>query len=321
LRSQVHSMLAQQVEVKVGECIPFNGIPLTCIAFQPEHHAMMPPTSLVGMFVAADPVIPSINTPAGPVEIRRIVGADQYELDRALTWDPPAFLELMRGVDPLLLSTLQRPSYLTLAPFREPVEQRARAEGSTVEGLTLDLSWHQLRGVVRIELPQGPGMVRALNALRGRIGFRRKLVGFSQRGAPVTFTPGSPDMTVTPQVLEISGDLTTPPISMIVAALEAGAAYVDLAIQAPPPARARQRFFTRLAACVKDHELTTRLNIELQKLLDEARAMAALADQVPEVDRADDRSALAAVVRTLRFARITDQSVVEQMIKILSREV
>ena len=320
LRAQCHSMLAQRVDVKAGECIPFNGIPMTCMAFQPEHHAMMPPTSLVGMFVATDPVIPSVDTPAGPVEVRRLVGIDQYEIDRALTWDPPAFLELMRGVDPLLLSTLQRPSYLTQAPFREAVEKRAASEGSTVEGVQLGMSWQPFPGILRIQLPQGSGMVRALNAIRGRLGFGRKLVAFSQVGAPITFAPGTPDMNITPQVVELTGDLTTPPIATILAALEAGAAYVDLAILAPSPARARQRFFARVATCVKDSELTSNLNKQLEKLLDEARAMAAVEHEVPEADRGADRAAVAALVRTLRFARSTDQTAIEAMIKILSRE-
>jgi hypothetical protein len=321
LRSQCHSMLAQRVDVKVGECIPFNGIPLTCIAFQPEHHAMMPPTTLVGMFVATDPVIPRVATPAGPLEIRRIVGADPYELDRALTWDPPAFLAQMQKADPLLLTSLQRPSYLTQAPFREAVEARAKSEGSTVESLLLDLRWEQFPGVLRIHLPQGPGMVRALNALRGRIGFKRKLVGFAQGGAPITFEPGTPGMTITPQLAELAGDLASPPIATIVAALEAGAPYVDLAIQAPTPARARSMFFAKVAATVKTHELDqAKLNKELGKLTDEARTVAALTSQLADTERDQDRAAQAAVIRTLRFARSTDQSVILPLIEILSRD-
>ncbi|MEO8552498.1 MAG: suppressor of fused domain protein, partial [Kofleriaceae bacterium] len=290
LRAQCHSMLAQRVDVKVGECIPFNGIPLTCIAFQPEHHAMMPPTTLVGMFVAADPVIPRVATPAGTLEIRRLVGADPYELDRALTWDPPAFLAQLQKVDPLLLSSLQRPSYLTQAAFREAVEARAKSEGSTVESLVLDMRWEQLPAALRIHLPQGPGMVRALDALRGRIGFKRKLVGFAQGGAPITFEPGTPGMTITPQVAELAGDLTSPPIATIVAALEAGAAYVDLEIQAPTPARARSLFFAKVAGIVKTHELDqAKVNKELGKLMDEARTVAALGRELADIERDADR--------------------------------
>ena len=319
LRSQAQSMLDQRVDVRPGECIPFNGIPMTYMPFQPEHHAMMPPTTLVGMFVAVDPVIPVVNTPAGPVEIRRLVGIDQYEIDRAMTWDPPAFLELMRGVDPLLLSSLQRPSYLQQAAFREAVEQRAGREGSTVESLLLDFVWQTFPGTLRIQLPQGPAMVRALHALRGRIGLGRKLVGLSRGGAPISFVPGVPGMTITRELAELAGELTTPPISIIVAALEQGAPYVDLPILAPPPGRARQAFFAKVGAMIHEAELKQTLSKEIGKLLDEARAIAALADQVPEAERDADRAACSAVIRTLRFARSTDQSTIQPMIEILSR--
>ncbi|CAN5192934.1 hypothetical protein BH11MYX1_BH11MYX1_51000 [soil metagenome] len=321
LRAQAYSMLEQRADVRPGECIPFNGVPMTYMPFQPEHHAMMPPTTLVGMFVAADPVLPMVNTPAGPVEIRRLVGIDQYEIDRAITWDPPAFLELMRGLDPLLLSSLQRPSYLQQAAFREAVELRASREGSSVESLLLDFVWQTFPGTLRIQLPQGPAMVRALNALRVRIGLGNELFGLSRGGAPIAFVPGAPGMTITRDLAELAGDLSTPPIAIIVAALEQGAAYVDLPMLAPPPGRARQAFFAKVSAMIHEAELKQTLSKEVGKLLDEARAIAVLADQVPETERDADRAACSAVIRTLRFARSTDQSTIQPMIEILSQSV
>ena len=319
LRAQAHSMLEQRVDVRPGECVPFNGIPMTYMPFQPEHHAMMPPTTLVGMFVATDPVLPMVNTPAGPVEIRRLVGIDQYEIDRAMTWDPPAFLELMRGVDPLLLSPLQRPSYLQQAAFREAVEQRASTEGSSVESLMLDLVWQTFPGVLRIQLPQGPGMVRALNALRGRVGLGKKLLALSRGGAPIAFAPGVPGMTITRDLAEITGDLQSPPLATIVAALEQGAPYIDLQILAPPPARARLSFFAKVEGLIFQAELKQTLSKDIGKLLDEARVIAALVDQVPDAEREADRAACNALIRKLRFARSTDQSTLQPMIEILSR--
>ncbi len=318
LRAQAHQMLDQRVDVRPGECISFNGVPMTFMPFTPEHHAMMPRTNLVGMFIAADPVIPSITTPWGPIEVRRIVGIDQYEIDRALTWNPAAFLDVLRGADPLLLSALQRPSYLQQAAFREQVEQRASSEGSTVEALQLDLVWTTFPGTLRIQLPQGPGMVRALNAIRGRVGHGKSLVGQSSGGAPISFVPGAPGMTITRELAELAGDLGSPPISVVIEALEQGAAYVDLPIIAPPPGRARAAFFAKLTTAIRDSELKGTLSKEVGKHLDEARAVAALASQVPEAERGADRAAVNAIVRTLRFARSTDQSTIQPMIEILS---
>jgi hypothetical protein len=321
LRAQAHYILTQRVDLNAGDCVRFGGGPITRLAFAPEHHAMLPDTTLVGMLVAVDPVVPVVRTPVGDIAVRRLVGIDGHELDRAQTWDPAAFLELVRAADPLLLSPLQRPSYLAQPAFRDAIEPRAQRDGSTVEALPLDMAWQQYpqQRTVRITLPQGPVAQRALNALRGRVGFGRKLVAFGTT-APITFVPGPAGMDITAQGLELAGELTTPPISMIVDALQAGAPYLDLAIQPPPPARARAQFFARIATVTRTYESNLpKLASELRKLLDEAPAIVALGAQVQESERDADRAALAGAIRTLRFARSPDQSVIEPLIQTLSR--
>ena len=317
LRAQAHYILAQKAELKPGDCTPFLGVPITRVAFAPEHAAMLPDSSLVGILVAQDPVIPTVTTPAGDIEVRRLVGVDQYEIDRAVTWDPAAFLELVRGIDPLLLSPLQRPSYMTT--LRDQIEPRAQTEGSVVEGVLLDLGWQQFPNVVRIVLPQGPAARRALDAMRGRIGFGRKLIAFSTVSSPITFTPGPAGMDITPQGLEIFGDLATPPVSMIAEALAAGAPSVDVTPEAPPPSRVRERFFLRVASVVRDNELDPqKMTRELNKMLGEASAIAAMEAQVSPAARDADRAAANAAVRVLRFGRNTDQSAIEAMIALLT---
>jgi hypothetical protein len=317
LRGQAHYIITQKAELKLGECVPFRGVPITRMAFAPEVAAMMPDTSLVGILVAQDPVIPVVHTPKGNITVRRLVGVDQDEIDRAVTWDPAAFLELVRGEDPLLLSPLQRASYMT--KLQATIEPRALREGSVVEGVLLVLGWQQLPTAVRISLPQGPAAREALNAIRGRVGFGRKLVAFSSVGPPITFVPGPAGMDVTPSGLELTGDLTSPPISMIVEGLTSGAPSVDLALQAPPAARVRARFFERVAGVVRTHDLDQlKMTKELTKLFDEARVVAAMEPQVSAVDRDGDRAAANAAIRVLRFARVTDQSAIESMIALLS---
>jgi len=317
LRGQAHYIITQKAELKLGDCVPFRGVPITRMAFAPEHAVMMPDTTLVGILVAQDPVIPVVTTPTGDIEVRRLVGVDQQEIDRAVTWDPAAFLELVRGVDPQLLSPLQRPSYMTT--LHDTIEPRAQRDGSVVEGVLLDLGWQQLSNAVRIALPQGPAARRASNAIRGRIGFGRKLIAFSTVAPPITFVPGPAGMDITPQGLVLVGELASPPISMIVDALTSGAPSVDLALQPPPPARVRARFFDRVAGVVRDNDLNQqKMTKALNKLLDEARAIAAMEAQVPAAERDADRAAANATVRVLRFARNTDQSAIEPLIALLS---
>jgi hypothetical protein len=201
------------------------------------------------------------------------------------------------------------------------IEPRAEREGSTVEGVLLDLRWQQIQRTIRIELPRGPAAQRVLAALRGRIGHGRKLIGYSTLAPPITFSPGLAGMEVSANGLDLAGDLTSPPISMVVDALVAGAPVVELGLQPPPPARARVLFFERVKTVLRDNELDAlKLTKELTKLLDEARAVAATEDQVPPNERDADRAALSAVTRALRFARVTDQSAVDAMIRALARE-
>jgi len=317
LRAQASRILTQKLELKVGECLSFAGAPITKVAFPPEQAAAMPNTNLVGMLIAKDPAISSVRTQNGDIEVRRLVGIDQFEIDRAVTWDPAAFLELVRGIDPQLVTALQRASYMpTLASAIEP---RAQRDGSVVEGVLLDLAWQQGPQSVRVMLPQGPAAQRVQNALRGRIGFGRKLIAFSTIASPITFTPGPSGMDVTPNGLELVGDMQTPPISMVAEALAAGASYVDLALQPVPPARIRSRFFDKIAATIRNNELDqVRMTKELGKLIDEARNIAAMESQVAPIERDADRAAASAIVRTLRFARATDQSTIEPLIQLLS---
>src|SRR3569832_1461066 len=269
----------------------------------------------MGLFSKSPPQPPPVT---GADAIRPVNEQAAGAIERAATWDPPALLEPVRAIDPLLLTSPRRSSYMpqlaaTIAP-------RAEREGSTVEGVLRDLRWQQAQRTIRIELPQGPAAQRGLAAIRGRVGHGRTLLGYSTQAPPITFSPGSPGMEVGPNGLDLAGDLTSPPISMVVDALVAGAPYVDLALQPPPPARARVLFFERVKAVVRDNELEPlKMTKELNKLLDEARAVAAMQDQVAANERDADRDALTSVTRTLRFARVPDQSAVEAMIQALSR--
>ena len=316
LRAQAFYVVDKKAELKLGECVPFRGIPITKMAFAPEFHAQMPDSSLVGMLVARDPVIPTIHTPTGEIEVRRLVGIDQMEIDRAVTWDPAALLEMIRGLDPLLLTPLKRPPYIPqLTPRIQPLVDR---DGSSVEGVLLEMQWRQAQQNISIDLPQGPAAWRALEALKGRVGHNRKLIAFSTVSSPISFVPGAPGMEVTANGLELSGDMTSPPISLVIAALTNGAPSIDLVLQAPPPSRRRLQFFQKITDTIKQYELdAVKLTKEINKLVPEAQQIGMI--EVADVERDADRAALSSVQRTLRFARLTDQSGIEAILAALSR--
>jgi Suppressor of fused protein (SUFU) len=111
LRHLCRYILTQGADIQIDDCVPFRGVPMTRIPFQPQHQAMMPNSTLVGVLATPDPVLGTIITPAGPVEVRRLVGIDASELARANALRPNDFREAFTKLDPLLLSILERPSY------------------------------------------------------------------------------------------------------------------------------------------------------------------------------------------------------------------
>ncbi len=94
-------------ELLAGDVMPCHA-PITYVPFQPEHHASMPSTSLDSIVVAPDPVLGTITTPHGPVEVRRLVGIDGPELHRLGPMKAAARASACAAMDPLLLSDIGR---------------------------------------------------------------------------------------------------------------------------------------------------------------------------------------------------------------------
>lgn len=223
LRHQTRYVLTQGADIRPNDCVPFRGVPMTRIPFQPAHHAMMPDSSLVGMLCTPDPVLPRIATPHGEVEVRRLVCIDEGELNRAETWSPKGFLEELLKVDPLLLSPLERETWLDTPSFEEAVERRFAAEGSDVDAAVFELDWESSEpGVATVFLPEALGDAQRLMwALQGRVGFGRKLAAISMRAPPVHFIPGLPMVIARDNGLMIGGDLKDGPAGQVLRAIEA----------------------------------------------------------------------------------------------------
>lgn len=227
MRHQCRYVLEQGAEIRVNDCVPFRGVPMTRIPFQPAHHAMMPDSSLVGILCAADPVLPSIETPHGPIEVRRLVGVDSLELDRVETWSARGFLEELVKVNPLLLSPLQRGSAMSYPPFADAVNQRAAAEGSEMDAALFEFRWSAGAGGVEVELPTGQPAKRLLDAISARVGFGRRLGAISMTSPPIFFEPAMPPgAQPSARQLVIGGGIDSPSVAAICAALRAGTTRV-----------------------------------------------------------------------------------------------
>jgi hypothetical protein len=222
LRHQCRYVLTSGADIRVDDCVPFNGVPMSRIPFQPQHHAMMPDSSLVGIIATRDPVLGTIDTPAGPIEVRRLVGIDARELDRVETWSARGFVEEMARRDPLLVSPLLRPSLMADAAFRADVDRRAIAEGSEMDAAMFDIAWDADDGGVRVEVPCGAAAQRLLDGINGRIGHGRRLVAISRRSPPIELLPGAPGIEVLPRALRLVGDVRQGPIAAVVAAAHSG---------------------------------------------------------------------------------------------------
>ncbi|MBS2011742.1 MAG: suppressor of fused domain protein [Deltaproteobacteria bacterium] len=105
LRHLCRYILSSGNELMVGDVMPCHA-PITRIPFPPQHHASMPDTEVDSIIVTPDPVIPRIDTPHGPIEVRRIVGVTMRELQRLGPMPPAARTSARAAVDPLLLTTI-----------------------------------------------------------------------------------------------------------------------------------------------------------------------------------------------------------------------
>lgn len=79
LRQLARYVLTSGNELQVGDVMPCYA-PFTRFPFPPHLQGELPMTSLDSLVVTSDPVLGTIATPAGPVEVRRIVGVTTARL-------------------------------------------------------------------------------------------------------------------------------------------------------------------------------------------------------------------------------------------------
>lgn len=105
LRHLARYVLSSGNELMVGDVMPCHA-PITRIPFPPQHHGAMPDTAVDSLVVVPDPVIPRVETPHGPIEVRRIVGVDTRELHRLGPMPAAQRAAARAAVDPLLITKI-----------------------------------------------------------------------------------------------------------------------------------------------------------------------------------------------------------------------
>lgn len=88
-------------------------------------------TAIRAIGFTLDPELGKIVTPNGWVEFLQIVGLTEEERGAARLWNAESFLELARKNCPMLLTDLTREPFLNDESFRQEVEKRTEAEGSS----------------------------------------------------------------------------------------------------------------------------------------------------------------------------------------------
>ncbi len=79
LRQLARYQLTSGAELMVGDVMPCQA-PITHFPFPPHLRGQLPTTSVDSLVVTSDPVLGTIATSAGPIEVRRIVGVTAARL-------------------------------------------------------------------------------------------------------------------------------------------------------------------------------------------------------------------------------------------------
>jgi hypothetical protein len=161
----------------VGHHVPLNGP----IALGAE-------TEIHSVAFALDPELGEISTPYGGIEFLQMVGITRDEARAIKRWSSTGMLELLAKRDPLLITSLDRPSLLSEPATRAEIDARTAREGSSsAASFTTQLAY--VHGADGVHLTLGAIAVEDLVALiQGRILFDREF-SLMGRGTIVSFRP------------------------------------------------------------------------------------------------------------------------------------
>lgn len=194
LRALCRYMLGSKRPLKTGQSMPFPAA-ISRFFAPPHEQANYPATDMTAAFFAADPLLPSIETGRGVVEVRRAVGL--YEDERALfdLWSPQGFLESFAQRDPSLSTGIDRGSLAADASFVSVIEAGSQRDGSQISFVAVPgVQWGQdENNALHVEFPGGEHALRIGQMLRARLPFGNHLLVHDidpEQTDAVAFEPG-----------------------------------------------------------------------------------------------------------------------------------
>lgn len=145
-------------------------------------------TDIRSVALALDPELGKIRTPFGEVEFLQLVGITRDEASAIKYWSAAGLLEILAERDPLLITSLDRPSLLADPKTRAQIDARTAREGSSsAASFTTQLAYTHSDEGVKVTL--GAIAVEDLVAhVQGRILFEREF-SLMGRGTIVSFRP------------------------------------------------------------------------------------------------------------------------------------
>ncbi|MBV1860145.1 MAG: suppressor of fused domain protein [Nannocystaceae bacterium] len=194
LRALCRYMLGSKRPLETGQAMPFPAA-ITRFFAPPHEQANYPATEMTAVLFTADPLLPSIDTGRGVVEVRRAVGL--YEDERALfdLWTPRGFLECFAQRDASLATAIERASLTADSSFVSAIEAGSRRDGSQISFVAVPgVQWEQdENGALLVEFPGGEHARRVLQMVRARLPFGNHLLVHDldpEKTDAVAFEPG-----------------------------------------------------------------------------------------------------------------------------------
>jgi hypothetical protein len=176
LRGLSRYIITSGRELRVGDFMPFPG-PLTRFALSPAAANEAPDTRLDAAFFVRDPLLPSVKTPRGDIEVRRAVGLDAAERELMEPWSTAGFAQLFTDVSPTLVTDIVRATRSADASFVAKLAEGSRREGSQFGFVAVpDVGWETVDGGFTVRFPGGHHARRIHSMLQARLPFGRKLL-------------------------------------------------------------------------------------------------------------------------------------------------
>ncbi len=88
-------------------------------------------TQICTVIFVEDPELGTIETPNGEVQFLQVLGLTENELDATQCWNALSFAELVQEFNPLLITDVDRDSYLEQPKFKSTVSELTAKEGAS----------------------------------------------------------------------------------------------------------------------------------------------------------------------------------------------